>query len=680
MSAANEIIDYICTGMGLCLKCCKDFAPGSLIVQIALLLIGSGLSIFDTITDWNIVIQFRDQGFQNPLLPIDVNWLHAWYLFAVIGTILTTITVFHETLNVLHSLWHTCKRCCCKSGKCYKVLQGKQEDMEMPSKTEDNNTTQGKPTTHNQEDGSKGNRDHHDHQYHLYQDGSNENIRGKDKNKKDTNDDNDHTENGTNTNPQNKGTDSEDDEETINDACKCCYRFGWNFTTRAETLSFLSLWFHDVPMLTMAVLYAFAQSTCKLPEREDISGDLLSIGISATASTVAVSYRLTRSFIRLCISVGVRIKSKKEASRMGKWGKRCSRFLPEKGDVIYPKDTCAELCIIPYFASLLFDLFLVSAGASIAFSIWRNYIILKHDTNFDDSLGIYRFQTDGSYMFLTNISGTIIPSTGRNSNGSYVVLETITPNDLRVSRVYCLSEFQYLKKDSEIVFNTIELEPLSDKGVFCAVKSGFNSRDFENFSTCTLYYGGLGSKILHYGFSDPTTGETKLLENECIVLKDRLPPVDAGPDFDRSIDLKTNVQYADIGSSEELLMFYIHTETLITLFNVSIREIVAARLDTTVIHTFQNPVTGNETTYLIRFLYSYSSTQLTYGVREIVRSPSGNLSCIYRSPSDQIGIFFYGYFDNQVGDYQIVLKCSTISPIYLIPRGRSFLTIDCPYY
>ena len=125
-------------------------------------------------------------------------------------------------------------------------------------------------------------------------------------------------------------------------------------------LGFLSLWLHDFPMLTMVILYAYSQLTCKLPEREDISGELLNVGTSATASTVAASYRLTRSFIRLCSSVGVRIKSKKEASKMGKWGKRCSKLLPENGDAIYPKDTCAEWCIIPYYLSLLFD-FMLSA-------------------------------------------------------------------------------------------------------------------------------------------------------------------------------------------------------------------------------------------------------------------------------------------------------------------------------
>ena len=208
MSASTkEIVDYVFTGTNLCLECSGDFAPGFLIVEIVVLLIGCGVSIFDTITDWNIVFQFRDKGLQNPLLPIDNSWLHALYIFTVIGTILTATTIFHESLNVLHSLWHTCKRCCCKSGKHYKILEGTQR-MEMPSKNEDN---KGTPTV-SQKDGSA--EDNRDHLYHLYQDG---NVNGKERNKEDISNKN---ENGTDSN-----TDSEDDE-AIHDACKCCYHFG----------------------------------------------------------------------------------------------------------------------------------------------------------------------------------------------------------------------------------------------------------------------------------------------------------------------------------------------------------------------------------------------------------------------------------------------------------------------
>ena len=695
----KEIIDYICTGTGLCLECSGDFAPGFLIVQIVLLLIGSGLSIFDTITDWNIVIQFRDHGFQNPLLPIDINWLRAWYLFTVIGTILTAITVFHETLDVLHFMWHTCKRCCCKSGKRYRVLKEKEEGnvVEMANKTEDSNTTQGKQTTESQEDWSEGtDTDHHDHQYHLYQDGSNENLitGDQDENKKDANDRNDHTEKGTGTTAQTESKDanSEDDDETIDDACKCCYRYGWNFTTRAETLSFLSLWFHDTPVLTMAVLYAFAQSTCKLPEREDITGELLNVGISATASTIAASYRLTRSFIRLFISVGVRIKSKKEASKMGKWGKRCSRLLPEVGDAVFPKNTCAEWCIIPYYGSLIFDIILVSMGASIAFSIWANYRVLKQNTNFDDSLGIYRFQlvTDGSYTFVTNISGTIIPSSGSSSNNPYVVLETI--QDRRGYTKYCLSEFQYVEKDSEIIFDTVELQPISNNGDFCAVKSGYNSQDSGNFSSCTYYYGSPGLKVLRYAFSDPTTGRTKLLENECTVLKDRLPPVKAGPRFDTDlrIQVEKNINrtfHPDATHDLRILFVGIQNSTARVLTYVSVADIVAGDLDVTYLHTFQDPADGTNITYLFRFYYDNYIKQFTYNVREVYNyPPPRNGACTCSSTLIglntlrqflKMGVFVYGYYDLQTGFYRFLRNCSVIPSDKLFPRYDYLLSVPC---
>ena len=55
-----------------------------------------------------------------------------------------------------------------------------------------------------------------------------------------------------------------------------------------------------------------------------------------------------------------------------------------------------------------------------------------------------------------NISGTIIPPTGPsgNTSDSCVVLETIKKHG---NTMYCLSEFQYVEKDSEIVFDTVEL-------------------------------------------------------------------------------------------------------------------------------------------------------------------------------------------------------------------------------
>ena len=52
----------------------------------------------------------------------------------------------------------------------------------------------------------------------------------------------------------------------ITDPLKWCFRKGWNSTTRNEALGAIILWFQDVPMLTMSVLYAFSQTSCKTPE------------------------------------------------------------------------------------------------------------------------------------------------------------------------------------------------------------------------------------------------------------------------------------------------------------------------------------------------------------------------------------------------------------------------------
>ena len=151
-----------------------------------------------------------------------------------------------------------------------------------------------------------------------------------------------------------KGDTDETEAVVITDACRCCYHCGWNFTTRAETVAkFISLWLQDVPMLTLAVLYAFSQSTCKLPEVRDVSGNLFNVGLSALASMAAVAFRLTRSMLRLCASIRLRIKSKKEVGKMGKYGKFFSKILPVKGDAMYPPDTCAQCCIIPFYCAYI---------------------------------------------------------------------------------------------------------------------------------------------------------------------------------------------------------------------------------------------------------------------------------------------------------------------------------------
>ena len=83
----------------------KDHAPGIFLVRIILYLVGTGLGIFDTYTDWGLVLQFQRNGFNHPLLRLDLNWLRAWYFFAILGTIFTVISISNETIDIFYSLW-----------------------------------------------------------------------------------------------------------------------------------------------------------------------------------------------------------------------------------------------------------------------------------------------------------------------------------------------------------------------------------------------------------------------------------------------------------------------------------------------------------------------------------------------------------------------------------------------
>ena len=46
-----------------------------------------------------------------------------------------------------------------------------------------------------------------------------------------------------------------EDKDEITDPFKCCFRHGWNATTRNETLGAITLWFQDVPMLTICLYF-----------------------------------------------------------------------------------------------------------------------------------------------------------------------------------------------------------------------------------------------------------------------------------------------------------------------------------------------------------------------------------------------------------------------------------------
>ena len=607
----------------------KDYAPGLFIIRIILYLVSTGLAIFDTYTDWELVLQFEKDGFNHPLLPLDLNWLRAWYFFAILGTIFTAVSISNETIDIIYSLWLFCQKYCCKpSCRCH---QKTNEEVKANI---------------------------HDVAFEMKESSAN-----------------------SVTETDNDSPKSENEAVIITDACRCCYRCGWNFTTRAETIAKFSLWFQDVPMLTLAILYAYSQSTCKLPEVRDVSGDLFNVGLSALASTAAVTFRLVRSILRLCASVGLRMKSKKEVSKMGKYGKFFSKILPEKGDAMYPPDTCAQCCIIPYYITLTFDFVLVFMGGFISLAIWLNYLSLKRTPNFDDSLAIFRFRYTGDSVHLLNISNNIIPA----SNGSFISFETVVDSGGK-EVTHCLSEFQYREEDFDIFFNTIEVQAISDKGEFCAIKTGNNVSNFSDYSRCTLYY-TYGGFVLFYGSTDRLTGEITHFDDECIVIKDRSPVVYAGPDLDFSIQVEKNIERTrHPNTSQDLLILYVSPQnsTTVVIFNVSVADIITEGLDVTYFHTFRHPSNGTNVTYLVRYFYNYFTAQFTYNVREVFNYPpprNGRCSCssqvVGLRQFLEIGLFVYGYFDPQIGRYPLLQNCSGIPFDKLILRYNVFLTVDC---
>jgi hypothetical protein len=618
----------------------KDYAPGIFLVRIVLYLVGTGLGIFDTYTDWELVLQFQRNGFNHPLLRLDLNWLRAWYFFAILGTIFTVISISNETIDIFYSMWLFCRkylRCCRKKhGENWKEINNNTHNVAFEMKERNGHGAARKTQLENEK-------------------------------------------------PAKKEEIDETEDVVITDACRCCYHCGWNFTTRAETIAKFSLWFQDVPMLTLAVLYAFSQSTCKLPEVRDVSGDMFNVGLSALASTAAVAFRLARSMLRLCASIRLRMKSKKDFKKKGKCGKFLSKLLPEKGDAMYPPDTCAQCCIIPFYLVLIFDFVLVFMGCLISLIIWINYFNLKRTPNFDDSLAIFRFQHTGESVHLLNISNNIIPA----SNGSFVSFETI--REVENNEItHCLSEFQYREEDFTIFFNSIEVEAISDQGEFCAVKTGSDVDNSSTYSRCTLYY-TFREFVLFYGSTNRITGEITRFDDECIVVKDRFPPVFAGPDLDFNIQVeKTIDRTGHPNATQDLRILYVtrrqNSTALRMVFDVSVAAIVAGGLDVTYSYTFKY---GTNSTYIMRFFYDYFTRQFTYNVREVYNyPPPGNGTCTCSSTLAglstirqflEMGRFRYGYFDTQMGHYKLLQSCSNIPFDKLVPRYDFFRFVSCSY-
>ena len=580
MADAREVADYMSTATGLCLEF-SGFTPSWVILQTFLFLISTGIAVYNSYTDWEVVLNFQQVGFNNPLLPRSIHWLRAWYLFAAIGTFLTVISVLHDALDLLYTTCKTCKKRCCNS-----EAQKKEESYEMD-------------------------------------------LLGKTK----------------------------DDDEEIDDPCKPCYRCGYNNTTRSETLNAFTLWFQDVPMLTLAVLYAFSQTTCKTPEPKDVTPFLLDIGISVSVATAASIWRLLRSFARLYSSIAVRVDPKGCI-------KKC---LPKKGEAAYPPKTCAQICLIPFYIGLLTQIFAIVAAASVTTSIWLNYALLKSGENFDDSLGIYRLSINPPDTLLFNISGTIIPP-----NGTFLNLEKIPRNNLDQDEdIFCLSEFEYRSDEFQIFFNVIEVIVVSEDGTFCKTNAGPDV--LTNF--CILFY-AYQDQVLYYASIDPISGETERFDDQCVVVRDTFNFF-ATPEADFSIDVTRHIDRTGFPENgEELVIFY---PTVNVYFEMS-RILMADNQEYSGYFEFKDPANATGSiSCLFEYHYYGINGQVRFNYRDIYFLTSGT-DCFCGSDTlcqqfHQDLVFGYVMAGKIFVEYT---HCSEIPHDKLIPYYDRSIPVPCP--
>ncbi len=586
MAEAKEIGGYISTVAGLGMEC-TGFAPSWVLLQTIIFTISTGLAVFDTYTDWEVVLNFRVVGFNNPLLQRDENWLRAWFFFAALGTLLTAISILHDGIDLLYAYCKSCQKHCCK--------------------------------------GSKDRYDATNQMFEMKKKGSDVDSKSK--------------------------TDKEGEFEEIEDACKCCFRLGWNSTTRNETLGALTLWFQDFPMLTLAILYAFSQFTCKSPDKKDATAPLLDVGISVIASLVAASWRLLRSFTRLYSSIAVRTDPKKKSI------KRC---LPKKSEAAYPPGSCSQFCLWPFYFGLLLEISAVMALGIITGVIWHNYAQLKNAGNFDDSLGIYRYSVNlppENHTLLFNISGTIIPP-----NGTFLNLEKAPESELDFDDdVFCLSEFEYRPDDFQIYFNAIELIVVSPEGKFCA------SVPATGVSTCSFLY-TFADFVLYYASIDPVTGGVRRFDQQCSLFdfsaEFATPKVDANIDVNRHLDRTGFPQ-----NGEPLIIilsssYYLLVSTVLSTPNLQYEGISVNVIP--------------DLSCAFEFQYLPYSGQIRYNYRDVIRYGQNNCSC---SSSNICSLVLrnmrYGYLTPQ----QTVVPythCSTIPYDKLIPYHEADRFVSCP--
>lgn len=460
---------------------------------------------------------------------------------------------------------------------------------------------------------------------------------------------------------QPKTTTPKEDTEDIDDPCSCCFRRGWNETTRSETLGTLALWLQDFPMLLLAFLYTFSQTTCKTPDPRDTTPALLDIGISASAAVAASLWRLLRTLYRSYITRATRLTPNKTCC-----GKNC---LPQRSKVLYPPDTCAGYCYAPCCGCLPLKALVIIAFGVLTGVVWYDYVKLTNERNFDDSLGIYRFSVNSEKdPLLFTISGNIIPP-----NGTFVNLEKIPAIELEGNYdVFCLSEFEYRPEDFQIYFNALELVVVSQNGQFCAtIETDLDGSD-PNF--CTAFY-TLENFVLYYASLDPVTGKIRRFDEECSVVKDRLGF--ATPKVDPNIDVTQHLKSAGFSQNGEPLVIYYS--------DLDIHYLVSDVLASTdrVLHSIIPNVADSQGTTLscaADFWYIEINGQIRYNYRDVFNLGLSGCQCSISTDICEAlhRNVVYGYLHSDQITVTEYTNCSTLPADKIVPYYWPSASVRCP--
>ena len=99
---AEEILQYLSPPLAAGVEITEDVTELSarirclIVVNTVAFLIYICLAVFDNVSNWELVLHIRANGFSNPLLPPLQTWLYIWYAVVATGTILNVVSIVSD--------------------------------------------------------------------------------------------------------------------------------------------------------------------------------------------------------------------------------------------------------------------------------------------------------------------------------------------------------------------------------------------------------------------------------------------------------------------------------------------------------------------------------------------------------------------------------------------------------